>query len=711
MINAWVRIRLVFITVVVNSLILAWPYTSTGQTLTPDDVVLWTATASPADVHGNWLREADATAAAGFVLRNRDRRRDRVVAAVAAPADYFEMRFTAKASTAYHLWIRIKAQSDSTRNDSIHAQFSDSVNATGQAILRIGSTSSAEVVLQNGPTGSAPLGWGWADNGWGALGEPIYFAADGVHVVRIQQREDGAIVDQIVLSPATFATAAPGARNSDTKILPRVLGIGPSVSAATSVIRVASAAASRVFGTWQTLSDSTAAGSQALRNPDAGAARIAPALDNPTSYFEATFTADAGKPYTVWLRMKADGNSMSNDSVHLQFNDSLSSTSSPAARIGTSSSFEVVLQNGSNGPAPHEWGWSDNGWGALGSHVFFAASGTHTIRVQQREDGAVIDQIVISPDTFLTSAPGWRLDDLTILQASTAPPPASLPPPTNLPPTVSLTAPASGSTFVAPATISISANAADPENRLARVEFYNGTALLSSDAAAPFGWTWSGVAAGSYQLRAVAVDNDGASTSATVSVTVTAPSSNQPPSATLTAPANGSTFTAPATIALAATASDPENRLAKVDFYNGSTLLASDTTAPFSFSWSGVAAGTYQLRAVATDADGGSGSSATATVTVSTVTSSTKRVAFTASVDHATLTNYLVEVFPSTANPATATAIASSNLGKPAPNSSNEITVDQTTFLNSLAPGNYLVTVAAVGAGGKSRSSAISFTR
>ena len=89
----------------------------------------------------------------------------------------------------------------------------------------------------------------------------------------------------------------------------------------------------------------------------------------------------------------------------------------------------MVLQDGSDGAAPHGWGWTDNGWGALGTHVYFAATGTHTVRVQQREDGAIIDQIVISPDTFLTSPPGWRLDDLTILPASAAPPPPS--PPSN----------------------------------------------------------------------------------------------------------------------------------------------------------------------------------------------------------------------------------------------------------------------------------------
>ena len=72
----------------------------------------------------------------------------------------------------------------------------------------------------------------------------------------------------------------------------------------------------------------------------------------------------------------------------------------------------------------------------------------------------------------------------------------------------------------------------------------------------------------------------------------------------LTAPANGAVFTAPASIVITANASDPENQLTRVDFYNGTTLLGSETTAPYSFTWSNVAAGTYALSAIARDAAG-----------------------------------------------------------------------------------------------------------
>ena len=220
--------HLMFFVVTAGALVIGLPDAAAAQAPGPDDVVLWTAGAAPADVHGDWVREADATAAGGVVLRNLDRGRPRVDEALASPTSYFEMRFTAKRSTAYHLWVRMQAQSDSTRNDSIHMQFSDSVTATGNPTLRIGSTSSAEVILQNGPTGSAPQDWGWTDNGWGSLGAPIYFAADGAHVLRVQSREDGATIDQIVLSPVVFIASAPGAGTSDTRILPRAWGLGPT---------------------------------------------------------------------------------------------------------------------------------------------------------------------------------------------------------------------------------------------------------------------------------------------------------------------------------------------------------------------------------------------------------------------------------------------------------------------------------------------------
>jgi hypothetical protein len=219
------------------------------------------------------------------------------------------------------------------------------------------------------------------------------------------------------------------------------------------------------------------------------------------------------------------------------------------------------------------------------------------------------------------------------------------------------------------------------------------------------------VAAGSYTLTAVAADADGGSTtSAPVSVTVQA-APNQPPTAALTSPANGATFTAPATITLTASASDPENRLVRVEFYRGTTLLGTDTAAPYSFTWSSVAAGSYTLTAKAADADGGTTTSAPVSITVNPPPSTT-RVVFTASADHdTTVTSYLLEVFPSGADVNTGSPIASTDLGKPAPDANRDITVDETAFFNALSPGSYLVTVVAIAPGGRAKATPISYTR
>ena len=109
----------------------------------------------------------------------------------------------------------------------------------------------------------------------------------------------------------------------------------------------------------------------------------------------------------------------------------------------------------------------------------------------------------------------------------------------------------------------VSATAADPENRLSRVEFFANGTRIGSLTAAPFSVTWPNVATGTYSLTAVATDADGGSaTSAPVTIDVQ-PATNQPPIVALTSPATGTTFTAPATISLSATASDPENQLAR----------------------------------------------------------------------------------------------------------------------------------------------------
>ncbi len=219
--------------------------------------------------------------------------------------------------------------------------------------------------------------------------------------------------------------------------------------------------------------------------------------------------------------------------------------------------------------------------------------------------------VIINNGTQLVG--GVTSDYLTVngggllkLQASSSP---------NQAPTVALTAPANGSTYTAPATITLNATASDSDGSITKVEFYRGTTKLGEDTSAPYSLNLTSVAAGSYSYFARATDNSGATTdSAAVTVTVSNP--NQPPTVTLTAPADGTPFTAPASFTVSATASDSDGTIARVDFYRNGTLFATATAAPYQVTAGPLAAGSYAFSATAVDNSGAATSSATATITV-----------------------------------------------------------------------------------------------
>ena len=353
----------------------------------------------------------------------------------------------------------------------------------------------------------------------------------------------------------------------------------------------------------------------------------------------------------------------------------------------------------------------------------------------------------------------------------------------NTAPVVSITSPVTGATFVAPASMNVSAVATDSDGSVTSVEFFANGTSLGSDAAAPFTVAWGGVGAGTYVLTAIATDNTGATaTSASVTITVTAlanrfnmalasnggvasassilnsnyppsgaingdrkglnwgagggwndgtpnagpdwievdfngpktideinvfsmqdnytspieptqtltftlwglrgfdvqywsgsawlpvpgasvtnnnlvwrqflitpltttrirlnvtaalngysrvieleawgiaapvtPPPNTPPTVSITAPATGATFTAPATVAISATASDTDGSISSVAFFANGSQIGTSTTSPFGFNWTNVAAGSYTLTAVATDDLGLSTTSAPVSIAV-----------------------------------------------------------------------------------------------
>ena len=96
--------------------------------------------------------------------------------------------------------------------------------------------------------------------------------------------------------------------------------------------------------------------------------------------------------------------------------------------------------------------------------------------------------------------------------------------PTNIPPSVTITNPANGVVFAAPANVTIQANAFDTDGNVTNVQFFANSSSVGADTTVPYSIVASNLAAGSYSLKAVAADNGGlSSTSAVVNISVVAP--------------------------------------------------------------------------------------------------------------------------------------------------------------------------------------------
>jgi hypothetical protein len=168
-------------------------------------------------------------------------------------------------------------------------------------------------------------------------------------------------------------------------------------------------------GSWVTASDSLSPNGAKLTTPDQNISSVTAPLAAPQHYLDVTFSADAGKQYRVWLRLRARSNHKSNDSVWVQFSDSLVNGSA-MYRMNSTSGLLINLATTSSASSLQAWGWKNNAyWLSQPTAVSFATTGTHTMRIQIREDGVELDQIVLSPVRYYSNAPGAASNDTTIV--------------------------------------------------------------------------------------------------------------------------------------------------------------------------------------------------------------------------------------------------------------------------------------------------------
>ena len=172
----------------------------------------------------------------------------------------------------------------------------------------------------------------------------------------------------------------------------------------------------------------------------------------------------------------------------------------------------------------------------------------------------------------------------------------------NAAPEVSISSPLNNAEFTLGEDIPLVATATDPDGNLDKVNFKINNQFYKTDNSSPFENTFTPTEPGTYIIGARAFDTDGLSKEVIVTVKVNAP--NQEPFVTITSPSDGQVFSVGEEIPLAATASDPDDNLEKVNFKIDDQFYKTDNTSPYENTYIATEPGTYKIAARAFDEDG-----------------------------------------------------------------------------------------------------------
>lgn len=196
----------------------------------------------------------------------------------------------------------------------------------------------------------------------------------------------------------------------------------------------------------------------------------------------------------------------------------------------------------------------------------------------------------------------------------------------NRAPMVNFVEPSSNDNFPIGTDLYVKVEASDTDGNVQKVELYLNGTLVRAEGMPPYEWgdpnqqndsDLQNLQQGTYLLRAVATDNDGATAEQIIEVTVgEVVVNNNPPTVAFAAPQDNQEFPIGTDLYVRANASDSDGSLTKVDLFLNGTFVRSDNSAPYEWGdgnqpqsdplLQNLAAGTYTLKAVATDNEGAS---------------------------------------------------------------------------------------------------------
>ena len=193
---------------------------------------------------------------------------------------------------------------------------------------------------------------------------------------------------------------------------------------------------------------------------------------------------------------------------------------------------------------------------------------------------------------------------------------------------VAITSPNPNATVTGNSSVTISASATvNAPATIASVAFFVDGNQVGIDTTAPYAITWTAAPAGLHAITAVVTDNGGITASATgINVNV---STVALPTIFITAPISASSFIVGSPITVSATtAAGSSGTITRVDFFADTVAIGTDTTAPYSISWTPTTTGAPNINARVTDSNGVTANAVPVPIVVNSASTPTVSLAF-----------------------------------------------------------------------------------
>ena len=300
----------------------------------------------------------------------------------------------------YYVWVR--GRGASSKDDSLHVGLNGQAEARADRITGLNS------------------GWTWSDETMDDVRASIDVAVAGPQQVTVWMREDGTVLDKIVLAkdpsmhPTDYGPLGPSPTEPGSP--PPPPPEPPDDSEYVLAVEAENFVSNVGVGghDWVPVTPSGASGGGSLQslpnvneNNNTGYAANSPRLD-----YNIDFPA-AGT-YYVWIRGR--GRTNSDDSLHVGLNGQPQASADRISEL-----FD-------------RWEWTNETMDDRPATITVANAGSQVLNVWMREDGTVIDKIVLTTDA---SAHPEDYGPLGPPETEPAPPGGGTNPPANTPPEIS----------------------------------------------------------------------------------------------------------------------------------------------------------------------------------------------------------------------------------------------------------------------------------